>query len=100
MVNDSKPIVPYIYKMLIAHCGREGNLKEAYRLYTNFKKRNGKVSGGMYTSLFNACANCQNSYYALEKASNIREYLMNDKNFKINLTNYNAMLKGMFGEKV
>lgn len=94
MINDYKPPITYLYGMLISYNGRLGNLKEAFRIYTNFKKRNGRVSGGMYTSLFNACANCSDSFYAIEVTNKIRNYMMNDKNHKVNLSNYNAMIKG------
>lgn len=94
MINDSKPVVPFIYKLLMSYLGKLGNLKEAYRLYTNFKERNGYVNGAMYTSLFNACANCQNSFFALEKATALREHMTNSADYVPNLSNYNCMLKG------
>ncbi|KAK6630736.1 hypothetical protein RUM44_002905 [Polyplax serrata] len=93
MINDSKPVVPFIYKLLMSYLGKLGNLKEAYRLYTNFKERNGYVNGAMYTSLFNACANCQNSFFALEKATALREHMTNSADYVPNLSNYNCMLK-------
>ena len=95
MRNDGKPLVSHLYNRIFLYNAKIGNLKENYRLYLDYKKRNGILNGGMYTSMFNTCANCKNSFFALEKATAIREQLANDKNYSINLTNYNAMLKGI-----
>jgi len=58
------------------------------------KRRGYPVTGGQYTSLFNACANSLNTRKALEIAQKVRDYLSKDELHKANMKNYNSMIKG------
>lgn len=82
----------YIYNLLIGGCARAGYTKKAFQLFNRMKQRGLAVTGGTYTSLFNACALSPFSGDALQRASQLRE-LMQEKGFEPNLQNYNAMIK-------
>lgn len=82
----------YIYNLLIAGCAAAGYTKKSFKLFNDMKKRNLKVTGGTYTSLFNACANSPWPKDGLRRANYLRE-LMLEKNYEPNITNYNVMIK-------
>lgn len=85
----------YIYTLLIGACGRIGNSQKAFKLYTQMRKRNLKVTAATYTGLLNACATCRDSNFALEKIDFLRDK-MNKANYDMNEANYNALIK-VFG---
>lgn len=82
----------YIYNLLISGCARVGYSKKAFQLYTKMKQRGLKVTGGTYTSLFNACATAPFLNDGLQKANRLRE-IMIEKGYEPNASNYNAMIK-------
>lgn len=82
----------YIYNLLIGGCARAGYTKKAFQLYTNMKQRDLKVTGGTYTSLFNACSNSPYRNDGLEKAKYLREKIL-QSGYVLNVSNYNAMIK-------
>lgn len=82
----------YIYNLLIGGCARVGYSKKAFSLYNKMKQRNLKITGGTYTSLFNACSNAPWSQDGLHKANQLRE-IMFEKGYQPNESNYNAMIK-------
>lgn len=82
----------YIYNLLLGACGRVGYTKKAFSLYNKMKQRGLKVTGGTYTALFNACANCAWPEDGLSRARHLRE-IMIEKGYEPNDTNYNAMIK-------
>lgn len=82
----------YIYNLTIGACAEVGYTKKAFMLYNDMKKRGLKVSGGIYTSLFSACARSPWKEDGLSRANHLRT-LMLEKNIEPNLTNYNAMIK-------
>lgn len=90
-VDKVKP-TNYIYNLLIGGCARAGYTKKAFQLYTNMKQRQLKVTGGTYTSLFNACSNSPYRNDALEKAQHLREKIL-QSGYVLNISNYNAMIK-------
>lgn len=82
--------------MLLSHCARCGDLKEAYKLYLELKKRQYPITGGNYTSVFNAAALCSKRELALERIRKVTEDLMTSTFHQPNVTNYNAMMKGVY----
>lgn len=82
----------YIYGILISGCANVGYTKKAFMLFNDMKKRGLKITGGTYTSLFNACANSPWPEDGLSRAKQLRD-LMALKLYEPNLTNYNAMIK-------
>lgn len=82
----------YIFNLLIGGCARVGYSKKAFNLYNKMKQRNLKITGGTYTSLFNACANAPWPQDGLNKANQLRE-IMFEKGYQPNESNYNAMIK-------
>lgn len=82
----------YIYNLTIGACAEVGYTKKAFMLYNDMKKRGLKVNGGIYTSLFSACARSPWKEDGLARANHLRN-LMLEKNIEPNLTNYNAMIK-------
>lgn len=82
----------YIYNLTIGACAEVGYTKKAFMLYNDMKKRGLKVNGGIYTSLFSACARSPWKDDGLSRANHLRN-LMLEKNIEPNLTNYNAMIK-------
>ncbi|KAH8378670.1 hypothetical protein KR009_000641 [Drosophila setifemur] len=82
----------YIYNLLISGCAKAGNTRKAFALYTKMRQRGLQVTGGTYTSLFNACANSPSLSDGLAKAQIVRENML-EKGFEPNVKNYNAMIK-------
>lgn len=82
----------YIYNLLISGCAKAGYTRKAFNLYTKMRQRGLKVTGGTYTSLFNACANAPTQIDGLGKARQLRENML-EKGYEPNLKNYNAMIK-------
>ncbi|KAJ6641352.1 Pentatricopeptide repeat-containing protein 1, mitochondrial [Pseudolycoriella hygida] len=82
----------YIYNLLIGGCARVGYSKKAFNLFTRMKQRGLKVTGGTYTSLFNACATCPWPQDGLKKATRLREIML-EKGYEPNASNYNSMIK-------
>lgn len=89
----------YIFNLLIGGCARVGFSKKAFNLFTRMKQRGLKVTGGTYTSLFNACSTCPWPQDGLNKARRLREIML-EKGYEPNASNYNAMIKafGRCGE--
>lgn len=82
----------YIYNLLISGCAKAGYTRKAFNLYTKMRQRGLKVTGGTYTSLFNACANAPSPIDGLGKAKQLRVNML-EKNYEPNVKNYNAMIK-------
>lgn len=82
----------YIYNLLISGCGKAGYTRKAFSLYNKMRQRGLKVTGGTYTSLFNACANAPSPIDGLGKAKQLRANML-EKNYEPNVKNYNAMIK-------
>lgn len=82
----------YIFNLLIGGCARVGYSKKAFNLFTKMKQRGLKVTGGTYTSLFNACSTCPWPQDGLNKAIRLREIML-EKGYDPNESNYNAMIK-------
>ncbi|KAH8278303.1 hypothetical protein KR044_010621, partial [Drosophila immigrans] len=82
----------YIYNLLISGCAQAGYTRKAFSLYTKMRQRGLKVTGGTYTSLFNACANAPTPADGLAKAQQLRDNMV-EKGYEPNVKNYNAMIK-------
>nr|XP_017016653.1 pentatricopeptide repeat-containing protein 1, mitochondrial [Drosophila kikkawai] len=82
----------YIYNLLISGCAKAGYTRKAFALYTKMRQRGLQVTGGTYTSLFNACANAPSLSDGLAKAQIVRENML-EKGYEPNVKNYNAMIK-------
>ncbi|KAH8349850.1 hypothetical protein KR084_007894 [Drosophila pseudotakahashii] len=82
----------YIYNLLISGCAKAGYTRKAFALYTKMRQRGIQVTGGTYTSLFNACANAPSLSDGLAKAQILRENML-EKGYEPNVKNYNAMIK-------
>ncbi|XP_017071348.2 pentatricopeptide repeat-containing protein 1, mitochondrial [Drosophila eugracilis] len=82
----------YIYNLLISGCAKAGYTRKAFTLYTKMRQRGLQVTGGTYTSLFNACANAPSLGDGLAKAQILRENML-EKGYEPNVKNYNAMIK-------
>lgn len=82
----------YIYNLLIGGCARAGYTKKAFQLFNRMKQRDLGITGGTYTSLFNACAMSPFLGDGLQRANQLRE-LMQEKGYEPNPQNYNAMIK-------
>ncbi|XP_017042511.2 pentatricopeptide repeat-containing protein 1, mitochondrial [Drosophila ficusphila] len=82
----------YIYNLLISGCAKAGYTRKAFSLYTKMRQRGLQVTGGTYTSLFNACANAPSLSDGLAKAQIVRENML-EKGYEPNVKNYNAMIK-------
>ena len=52
-----KPI-PEIYRVLIHACGNKGYCDKAFELYRQYTSRRFPVNHGIFSDLFNSCANC------------------------------------------
>lgn len=81
----------YVYDLLIMECGRRGYAKKAFKLYNKMKKRGLKVTGPVYTALFNACAKSIHPKEALSLATNLRK-IITQNGFVANEIVYNAMI--------
>ncbi|XP_055531510.1 pentatricopeptide repeat-containing protein 1, mitochondrial [Wyeomyia smithii] len=99
MKEDRVKPVNYLFNLVIGGCARVGYSKKAFQLYNKMKQHGLKVTGGTYTSLFNACANSPFLSDGLHKANRLRE-IMIEKGYEPNESNYNAMIKayGRCGE--
>lgn len=99
MKEDRVKPVNYLFNLVIGGCARVGYSKKAFQLYNKMKQHGLKVTGGTYTSLFNACANTPFLNDGLEKANYLRE-IMIEKGYEPNESNFNAMIKayGRCGE--
>ncbi|XP_077575097.1 pentatricopeptide repeat-containing protein 1, mitochondrial [Stigmatopora nigra] len=82
----------YNYSVLIGGCGRAGQLKKAFKLYNNLKKRGLEASDATYTALFNACAESSNKKVALEQALKLEQELKRKK-IPLSVATYHAILK-------
>jgi pentatricopeptide repeat domain-containing protein 1 len=82
----------YIYNLLIAGCAKVGYSRKAFDLFLRMRQRALRVTGGTYTSLFNACANTPWPQDGLNKANRLREIML-EKGYDPNAVNYNAMIK-------
>ncbi|XP_034483232.1 pentatricopeptide repeat-containing protein 1, mitochondrial [Drosophila innubila] len=82
----------YIYNLLISGCAKAGYTRKAFSLYTKMRQRGLKVTGGTFTSLFNACANAPTHLDGLAKAQQLRDNML-EKGYEPNVKNYNAMIK-------
>uniref|UniRef100_A0AAG5D7T7 PROP1-like PPR domain-containing protein n=1 Tax=Anopheles atroparvus TaxID=41427 RepID=A0AAG5D7T7_ANOAO len=92
MKQDRVKPVNYHFNLLIGGCARVGYSKKAFQLYNKMKQHGLKVTGGTYTSLFNACANSPFLGDGLNKANHLREVML-EKGYEPNESNYNAMIK-------
>uniref|UniRef100_A0A1Q3F339 Putative pentatricopeptide repeat-containing protein 1 mitochondrial n=1 Tax=Culex tarsalis TaxID=7177 RepID=A0A1Q3F339_CULTA len=92
MKEDRVKPVNYLFNLVIGGCARVGYSKKAFQLYNKMKQHGLKVTGGTYTSLFNACANTPFVGDGLEKANRLREIML-EKGYEPNESNYNAMIK-------
>ncbi|XP_055628056.1 pentatricopeptide repeat-containing protein 1, mitochondrial [Toxorhynchites rutilus septentrionalis] len=92
MKADRVKPVNYIFNLVIGGCARAGYSKKAFQLYNKMKQHGLKVTGGTYTSLFNACANTPFLGEGMHNANRLRE-IMIEKGYEPNESNYNAMIK-------
>uniref|UniRef100_A0A182NKG0 PROP1-like PPR domain-containing protein n=1 Tax=Anopheles dirus TaxID=7168 RepID=A0A182NKG0_9DIPT len=99
MKQDRVKPVNYHFNLLIGGCARVGYSKKAFQLYNKMKQHGLKVTGGTYTSLFNACAISPFLGDGLKRANHLREVML-EKRYEPNESNYNAMIKayGRCGE--